>query len=113
MKDIAYLKLALKLAKKALGRTFPNPMVGAVLVRNGKIVGRGYHHKAGLPHAEIEALKVAGAKARGATLYINLEPCNHWGRTPPCVPKIVEAKVARVVCCTRDPHKAARGGVEN
>lgn len=108
-KDIAYLKLALRLAKKGLGRTFPNPMVGAVLVKNGKIVGRGYHRKAGLPHAEIEAFRMARKRARGATLYINLEPCNHWGRTPPCVPKIVEAKVARVVCCSLDPNRKVCG----
>ena len=108
-KDIAYLKLALRLAKKGLGRTYPNPMVGAVLVKNGKIVGRGYHKKAGLPHAEIEAFRMAGKKAKGATLYINLEPCDHWGRTPPCVPKIVEAKVARVVCCSLDPNRKVCG----
>ncbi|MDO8482099.1 MAG: bifunctional diaminohydroxyphosphoribosylaminopyrimidine deaminase/5-amino-6-(5-phosphoribosylamino)uracil reductase RibD [bacterium] len=108
-RDIAYLKLALHLAKKGLGRTFPNPMVGAVIVKNGKIVGRGYHRMAGLPHAEIEALRIAGQKARGATLYINLEPCNHWGKTPPCVPEIMKAKVARVVCCSLDPNPKVCG----
>lgn len=108
-KDIEYLKLALRLAKKGLGRTYPNPMVGAVLVKNGKIVSRGYHRKAGLPHAEIEALRIAGTRAKGSTLYINLEPCDHWGRTPPCVPKIVEAKVARVVCCSLDPNRKVCG----
>lgn len=108
-KDIAYLKLALRLAKKGLGRTFPNPMVGAVVVKRGQVVGRGYHRKAGLPHAEIEALRVAGRSAEGATLYLNLEPCNHWGRTPPCVPKIAEAKVARVVCCSFYPNPKVCG----
>ncbi|MDO8561360.1 MAG: bifunctional diaminohydroxyphosphoribosylaminopyrimidine deaminase/5-amino-6-(5-phosphoribosylamino)uracil reductase RibD [bacterium] len=114
-KDTAYLKLALRLAKKGLGRTFPNPMVGAVIVsasggKNGKIIGHGYHKKAGLPHAEIEALHIAGRNAKGATLYINLEPCSHWGRTPPCVDAIIEAKVARVVCCSLDPNPKVRGG---
>ena len=95
--------------EKGLGRTFPNPMVGAVVVKRGQVVGRGYHRKAGLPHAEIEALRVAGRSAEGATLYLNLEPCNHWGRTPPCVPKIAEAKVARVVCCSFDPNPKVCG----
>ncbi|MCR4281215.1 MAG: bifunctional diaminohydroxyphosphoribosylaminopyrimidine deaminase/5-amino-6-(5-phosphoribosylamino)uracil reductase RibD [Candidatus Kaiserbacteria bacterium] len=107
--DTAYLKLALRLAKNGLGKTFPNPMVGAVVVRRGRIVGRGYHRKAGLPHAEIEALRMAGKRAEGATLYVTLEPCSHWGRTPPCVPEIVKAKVARVVCCSQDPNTKVCG----
>src|SRR3989338_4579458 len=110
--DTKYLTLTLELAEKGRGRTFPNPMVGAVVVNRGRIVGQGYHRKAGSAHAEVEALAAAGARARGATLYVNLEPCNHWGRTPPCVDAIIAGKIKRVVCCTRDPHKAARGGVE-
>jgi diaminohydroxyphosphoribosylaminopyrimidine deaminase / 5-amino-6-(5-phosphoribosylamino)uracil reductase len=78
-KDIAYLKMALLLAKKALGRTFPNPLVGAVIVKNGKVIGKGYHHEAGLPHAEIEALKNARTSVAGATLYVSLEPCCFFG----------------------------------
>ena len=111
-RDVRYLEMALRLARKGLGQTFPNPMVGAVVVKRGRIVGRGYHRKAGSAHAEVEALAAAGARARGATLYVNLEPCNHWGRTPPCVDAIIAGKIKRVVCCTRDPHQAARGGVE-
>lgn len=107
-----YLKTTLRLAKRAQGRTFPNPMVGAVVVQNGRVVGEGYHRKAGGPHAEIEALRVAGARAKGATLYVNLEPCSHWGRTPPCVDAVIKAKIKRVVCCTRDAHTVARGGIE-
>ena len=107
--DITYLKLALRLAKKGLGRTFPNPMVGAVVVKDGKIVSHGYHRKAGLPHAEIEALHIAGRNAKGATLYINLEPCNHWGKTPPCADAIIKANIARVVCSSRDPNPDVNG----
>ncbi len=111
-RDAKYLETTLRLARKGLGQTFPNPMVGAVVVRRGRIVGWGYHRKAGSAHAEIEALAAAGVRARGATLYVNLEPCNHFGRTPPCADAIIAAKIHRVVCCTRDPHKAARGGIE-
>jgi diaminohydroxyphosphoribosylaminopyrimidine deaminase / 5-amino-6-(5-phosphoribosylamino)uracil reductase len=83
-RDERYMRLALRLALKGAGRTSPNPMVGAVLVRAGKILARGFHQRAGADHAEIVALKRAGQTARGATLYLNLEPCNHYGRTPPC-----------------------------
>ncbi len=110
--DARYLKRALRLAEKGLGRTFPNPMVGAVIVKNGRIVGEGYHRKAGEPHAEIEALRMAGKTAKGATLYVNLEPCSHHGKTPPCVDAVIEAKIKRVVCCTCDPNVIARGGIE-
>ena len=108
-RDVGYLKDALALAKKARGQTFPNPMVGAVIVKNGRIVGRGYHHKVGAPHAEINALKAAAGKARDATLYLNLEPCSHWGKTPPCVDAIIRAKIKRVVCCMRDPNPQVSG----
>ncbi|MCL2459366.1 MAG: bifunctional diaminohydroxyphosphoribosylaminopyrimidine deaminase/5-amino-6-(5-phosphoribosylamino)uracil reductase RibD, partial [Desulfobulbus sp.] len=79
-----YMELALDEARKGLGRTSPNPAVGAVIVKDGRVVGRGYHKKAGTPHAEVNALMDAGPRAIGATLYVTLEPCNHTGRTPPC-----------------------------
>ena len=81
--DETFMQRALDLAAKALGRTSPNPAVGAVIVRGGSIIGEGFHHRAGLPHAEIEALKRTQGAAKGATLYVNLEPCSHHGRTPP------------------------------
>src|ERR1700722_2107007 len=108
-KDIVYLKSSLRLAKKGLGWTFPNPMVGAVIVKNGKIIGQGYHHKAGLPHAEIETLASVKSTAKGATLYVNLEPCNHYGKTPPCAGAFIKAKIAKVVCCTLDPNPKVCG----
>lgn len=104
-----YLRLACRLARKAAGRTSPNPMVGAVLVRGGKIVGMGYHHYAGGPHAEINALKQAGAKAKGATLYITLEPCSHQGRTPPCTRALIAAGIREVVAAMRDPNPLVAG----
>ena len=107
--DMKYLRAAFRLARKGLGRTFPNPMVGAVIVRRGRVVGQGYHRKAGSAHAEIEALAAAGVRAMGATLYVNLEPCSHWGRTPPCVDAIVQARIKKVVCCMRDPNPKVSG----
>ena len=92
-----YMSIAIELAELGCGQTSPNPLVGAVLVRDGEIVGQGAHLKAGLPHAERHALLMAGERARGATLYVTLEPCSHFGRTPPCVDALVEAGVARVV----------------
>jgi diaminohydroxyphosphoribosylaminopyrimidine deaminase/5-amino-6-(5-phosphoribosylamino)uracil reductase len=105
-----YIRLALKLARKGLGTTSPNPMVGAVVVKGNTIVGQGYHHRAGEPHAEILALRQAGAKARGATLYLNLEPCDHFGRTPPCTQAILEAGITRVVAGMKDPNPLVSGG---
>ena len=87
--DLAYMEMAYGLAEKAMGRTSPNPMVGAVIVGGGVIVGHGYHEEAGKPHAEIVAMHRAGRRARGATLYLTLEPCVHWGRTPPCVDSVI------------------------
>jgi diaminohydroxyphosphoribosylaminopyrimidine deaminase/5-amino-6-(5-phosphoribosylamino)uracil reductase len=87
-------------------------MVGAVVVRDGEIVGRGWHRQVGGPHAEVEALRAAGSKAAGATLYVTLEPCNHHGRTPPCVDAVLAAGIARVVACHRDPNRVAAGGFE-
>jgi len=98
------------LARAHLGETSPNPTVGAVLVKDGRIIAEGYHRAAGQPHAEIEALRRAGDAARGATLYVTLEPCNHHGRTPPCSEAIIAAGVARVFYATPDPNPVAGGG---
>jgi diaminohydroxyphosphoribosylaminopyrimidine deaminase/5-amino-6-(5-phosphoribosylamino)uracil reductase len=107
--DAHFMRLALHLGRRGLGRTSPNPPVGAVVVKSGKVIGRGYHHAAGLPHAEIEALRDAGARGRGATLYVTLEPCNHHGRTPPCTLSLIEAGVRRVVFGSRDPNPKVAG----
>jgi diaminohydroxyphosphoribosylaminopyrimidine deaminase/5-amino-6-(5-phosphoribosylamino)uracil reductase len=104
------MKLALRLAARGAGWVSPNPMVGAVVVREGKIVGRGYHRAYGLPHGEVEALNQAGAAARGADLYVTLEPCNHQGRTPPCTQAVLNAGIRRVVIATRDPNPRVNGG---
>ena len=101
--DEHWMSLALQEARKGQHRTYPNPWVGALLVRAGKLVGRGHHEKAGLPHAEVLALRQAGSRARGATLYATLEPCNHSGQTPPCTLAILRAGVARVVAACPDP----------
>ncbi|MGJ3241198.1 MAG: bifunctional diaminohydroxyphosphoribosylaminopyrimidine deaminase/5-amino-6-(5-phosphoribosylamino)uracil reductase RibD [Anaerolineae bacterium] len=98
------------LARKAEGFTSPNPMVGAVVVREGEIVGKGYHHRAGEAHAEINALREAGDKAYGATLYVTLEPCNHHGRTPPCTEAILASGITEVVYAVPDPNPPASGG---
>ncbi len=104
------MRIALRLAAKGRGRTSPNPMVGAVIVMDGKIVGRGYHKRAGEAHAEINAIVDAGKRACGGTLYINLEPCNHHGRTPPCTEAILTARIRRVVVGMRDPNPDVKGG---
>lgn len=112
--DRNFMLLALQEAKKGSGRTSPNPCVGAVVVRRGRVVGKGYHKKAGTPHAEIHALQAAGAKAKGATLYVTLEPCNHTGRTPPCTEAVLQAGIARVVIGMLDPNpRVAGGGAEH
>ncbi len=110
MNDHDYMKIALDLAEKGLGQTSPNPMVGAVLVKDGRVVGRGYHQRAGGPHAEVDAIDNAGELARGATLYVTLEPCNHFGRTPPCTHKIADAGIRRVVVAMEDPNPGVQGG---
>ena len=103
------MKEALALAMKAEGLTSPNPVVGAVLVKGNKVVGSGYHKRAGSPHAEIVAIKSAGQKTNGSTLYINLEPCNHYGRTPPCAPEVIKAGIKRVVIAMQDPNPIVNG----
>jgi len=108
--DEAFMRRALALAERARGLTSPNPMVGAVVVRDGEVVGEGFHPRAGAPHAEVEALQAAGSRARGATLYVTLEPCNHHGRTPPCAPVVQAAGVRRVVAALADPNPFVAGG---
>jgi diaminohydroxyphosphoribosylaminopyrimidine deaminase / 5-amino-6-(5-phosphoribosylamino)uracil reductase len=106
------LERALELAERGRGTTHPNPVVGAVVVRDGEIVGEGWHDRAGAPHAEVIALEAAGKAARGATLYVTQEPCAHEGRTPPCIDVVLVAGVARVVAGALDPNPAAGGGLE-
>lgn len=108
--DAYYMREALRLAARGWGHASPNPMVGAVVVQGETIIGKGYHAAAGGPHAEVNALREAGSKARGATLYVTLEPCNHQGRTPPCTLAILEAGIARVVVGMRDPNPRVAGG---
>jgi diaminohydroxyphosphoribosylaminopyrimidine deaminase/5-amino-6-(5-phosphoribosylamino)uracil reductase len=108
--DEIYMKQVLRLARRGLGRTSPNPAVGALIVKDGQIIGSGYHKKAGAPHAEIEALSLAAEAARDSTLYVNLEPCNHYGRTPPCTKAIVETGIKRVVVGIADPNPEVAGG---
>ena len=107
--DERYMWMALDLARRACGKTSPNPMVGTVIVRGGEVVGTGFHKKAGDQHAEIVALTEAGAKARKATLYANLEPCSHQGRTPPCTEAIIRAGIRKVVIATVDPNPLVSG----
>ena len=103
------MKEALRQARRGLSRTSPNPLVGAVIVSDGKIIAKGYHHGAGMPHAEIEALQQLGGKAENATLYVNLEPCNHHGRTPPCTEVILKSGIKRVVVGMKDPNPDVPG----
>jgi diaminohydroxyphosphoribosylaminopyrimidine deaminase/5-amino-6-(5-phosphoribosylamino)uracil reductase len=107
--DGHYIQLAFELAERGRGLTHPNPRVGAVVVADGEVVGRGFHRGPGLPHAEVEALAEAGARARGAALYCTLEPCAHQGRTPPCADAIVAAGVGRVVAALQDPNPLVNG----
>jgi diaminohydroxyphosphoribosylaminopyrimidine deaminase/5-amino-6-(5-phosphoribosylamino)uracil reductase len=103
------MKMALELAEMARGRTSPNPMVGAVIVRDGQILGQGYHRRSGTPHAEILAIEQAGGDVRNATLYVNLEPCSHQGKTPPCVDAIIKKEISRVVVAMIDPNPLVMG----
>jgi diaminohydroxyphosphoribosylaminopyrimidine deaminase / 5-amino-6-(5-phosphoribosylamino)uracil reductase len=116
-----FMRLALAEAEKGRGRTHPNPAVGALVVRKGRMIARGHHERAGLPHAEVNALRKAGERARGADLYVTLEPCNHQGRTPPCTEALIAAGVRRVFFGSRDPnplvhghgaHRLRRAGIE-
>ncbi len=107
--DRRFMQLALTLGRRGLGRTWPNPAVGAVVVKDGVIVGRGWTQPGGRPHAEPEALKRAGEAARGATLYVTLEPCSHFGKSPPCADAIIAAGVARVVAAIEDPNPEVAG----
>lgn len=110
--DLRFMRLAMRLARRGYGLTSPNPLVGAVLVRSGKVLGRGWHRAAGLPHAEIEAIADAerrGHSSSGATLYVTLEPCSTWGRTPPCTEAIVRAGIRRVVAAAQDPNPLHQG----
>lgn len=107
--ETKFLEETLKLAKKGLSWTNPNPMVGAVIVKGGHIIGEGFHRRAGLAHGEIEALKNCRQNPAGSTLYINLEPCSHFGKTPPCTDVIIKSKVKRVVFCSLDPNPKVSG----
>ncbi len=111
--DKKYMKRAIHLAKKGVGFTSPNPLVGAVIVKGGKVIGEGYHQNYGSNHAEVEAINSSKVSVKGATIYVNLEPCSHYGKTPPCANRIVAEKISRVVIATLDPNpKVAGKGIE-
>lgn len=110
--DARHMQRALDLAERGWGRVAPNPMVGAVVVRDGEVVGEGFHAEWGGPHAEVAALRAAGTNARGAVLYVSLEPCHHQGKTGPCTHEIVGAGISRVVCAVREVNPEAAGGAE-
>ena len=111
--DLAMMERCLQLARQGEGKTAPNPLVGSVIVQSGEIIGQGFHPQAGQPHAEIFALRSAGEQAKNATLYVNLEPCNHYGRTPPCTEAIIQAGIQRVVVGMIDPNPLVAGqGIE-
>src|SRR5438876_2371806 len=107
--DRSFMLRALRLAERGRGHTSPNPVVGAVVVRGGRVVGEGWHRSLGLAHAEAEALERAGGRSRGATLYVTLEPCAHTGRTPPCTDALIEAGIRRCVVALKDPHRIVNG----
>jgi diaminohydroxyphosphoribosylaminopyrimidine deaminase/5-amino-6-(5-phosphoribosylamino)uracil reductase len=104
-----FMRLALEEARRATGDTSPNPAVGAVIVKRGRVISRGYHRRAGWPHAEIEALRRAGSRARGSTMYVTLEPCAHLGRTPPCCDALIRSGLSRVVVAMKDPNPLTNG----
>lgn len=110
MPKIKYMKRALSLAKGGWGETSPNPMVGAVIVRDGKIIGEGYHSRCGMPHAEVEAIRSAKENLSGAEMYVTLEPCNFYGRTPPCTDAIIKSGIRKVYIATLDPNPRVSGG---
>src|SRR6185437_1352733 len=107
--DHTYMSLALQLAEKGLYSTSPNPRVGCVIVRDGHVVGSGWHERAGQPHAEINALNAAGAAAQGSTVYVTLEPCSNHGRTPPCAEALIKAGITRLVTAMQDPNPLVAG----
>src|SRR5215210_4755582 len=107
--DLRFMSRALELAERGLWTTTPNPRVGCVIVRNGAVVGEGWHERAGSAHAEVNALEAAGDKAEGATVYVTLEPCAHFGRTAPCAQALTAARVRRVVAAMRDPNPLVAG----
>ena len=108
--DHLFMTRALRLAERGLYTTTPNPRVGCVIVRDGEVVGEGWHERAGGPHAEVRALEAAGERSKNATVYVSLEPCSHHGRTPPCADALIEARVARVVAAMQDPNPKVAGG---
>jgi diaminohydroxyphosphoribosylaminopyrimidine deaminase / 5-amino-6-(5-phosphoribosylamino)uracil reductase len=111
--DIEYMKRAIELSKLGASMTHPNPMVGAVIVKNKQIIGEGWHHGPGMPHAEVEALKACQEDSGGATMYVTLEPCNHWGKTPPCTEAIINARIVEVKMAIRDSNcQVCGGGIE-
>ena len=107
-----FMRSAVELAERGWGRVHPNPLVGALAVRDGAVIAEGWHHELGGAHAEVDALAAAGDSARGATLYVTLEPCSHHGKTPPCTDAIIRAGVATVVFGANDPHPDAQGGAD-
>ena len=109
MSNLDYMKMAYDLARRGRGKTSPNPMVGALVVKVGKIVGRGWHRQRGGPHAEIFALREAGKLARGSRMYVTLEPCCHYGRTPPCVDAIIQSGIKEVIIGIKDPNPLVSG----
>ncbi|MBW2988875.1 bifunctional diaminohydroxyphosphoribosylaminopyrimidine deaminase/5-amino-6-(5-phosphoribosylamino)uracil reductase RibD [Candidatus Woesearchaeota archaeon] len=104
-----YMKIALKLAERGRGNVSPNPLVGSLIVKRGKIIGRGWHKRCGEAHAEVSALKEAGKRAKGGIMYVTLEPCSHWGRTPPCTEKIVSSGIKEIVVGAKDPNPKVNG----
>src|SRR5881392_4277976 len=109
---MSFLERALELAERGRGTTQPNPVVGAVVVRDGEVIGEGWHQRKGEAHAEVIALEAAGERARGATLFVTMEPCKSQGSTPPCTDAVLAAGVAKVVAGSLDPNPAAQGGLE-
>ncbi len=109
LKDEDYIRKTFRLAEKARGKTSPNPMVGCVIVKKGRIIAEGFHRRAGLPHAEVEALNNASEDVKGSVMYINLEPCFHWGMTPPCVDRIISSEIKKVVISVKDPNPEVKG----
>ena len=108
--DTHYMQRALEVARQSLGHTSPNPTVGAVIVKDGQIIGEGATQPPGQAHAEVVAIRAAGPQARGGTMYVTLEPCNHFGRTPPCTDAIIQAGIIKLVYATPDPNPVAAGG---